>query len=169
MEAGAGDGEMRRMREARLSANALQPMPATRVSPLFPRVSRAEDGAALREHPQTSGSLNHRPSHAPVAAARAGLMAMLERYSAIGANNPRAREVRTYPWGDVPGKSARFNERWAELHELVTEVLAGEHKDPCPRALHWGGPGIDEPRGRMVPAKCAAPTANTFYALGRKP
>ncbi len=89
---------------------------------------------------------------------------MLRQYSAIDADNPRAREVSAWPWGDISGKSERFNERWAELRELVTEVLRGARDDPCPRAVHWGG-AMDAPKGKMVPAKCASATANTFYAV----
>lgn len=91
---------------------------------------------------------------------------MLLAYSAIDANTARAREVRTYGWGDVPGMPARWNARWLKLRELVTDVLAGEYKDPCPRAMHWGGK-MDSAKPGMVPARCAAATANTFYAVRR--
>jgi hypothetical protein len=89
---------------------------------------------------------------------------VLREYSAIDANNPRAREVRDYPWGDIPGKPARFNARWEKLRNLVVEVASGQRVDPCPRAEHWGGK-MDKPQGRMVPARCAVSTANTFYTL----
>jgi hypothetical protein len=89
---------------------------------------------------------------------------VLRDYSALFANNPRAKEVRAYPWGDVPGKSATWNRRWEQLRNLVVEVASGQHEDPCPRAEHWGGK-MDKPRGRMVKARCAASTANTFYAV----
>jgi hypothetical protein len=89
---------------------------------------------------------------------------VLNDYSALRAKNDRAREVRTYPWGDIPGKSATFNRRWQRLRALVVEVASGQHKDPCPRAEHWGGK-MDQPRGNMVKARCAASMANTFYAV----
>jgi hypothetical protein len=89
---------------------------------------------------------------------------VLREYSAIDANNPRAREVRDYPWGDIPGKPAKFNARWEKLRNLVVEVASGQRTDPCPRAEHWGGK-MDKPQGRMVPARCAVSTANTFYTL----
>lgn len=76
----------------------------------------------------------------------------------------RAVEVRAFPWGDVPGQGAAFNARWAALRAFVERVVAGDVADPCPRAVHWGG-RMDVPRGKMIPARCAAPTANTFYAV----
>jgi len=92
---------------------------------------------------------------------------VVRRYSAIDAHNPRAAEVRTYPWGDVPGKPEPFNQRWLRLRELVSEFADGRHSDPCPRAEHWGG-SMDHARGRMIPARCAASTANTFYAVKKR-
>lgn len=92
---------------------------------------------------------------------------VLRDYSAIEANNERAREVREFPWGDIPGKAAAFNQRWQRLRELVVEVASGQHKDPCPRAEHWGG-SMDHPKGRMIRARCAATTVNTFYAVRAK-
>jgi hypothetical protein len=92
---------------------------------------------------------------------------MLRRYTAIDASNPRARAVRAFPWGDVPGQGARFNARWSTLRAFVAAFDGGAVADPCPNAEHWGGRGIDPPRGRMVPARCSAATANTFYAVRR--
>jgi hypothetical protein len=89
---------------------------------------------------------------------------MLSAYSAVHANNPRAKEVRAFPWGDVPGKSKVWNRRWQRLRELVVEFASGQHADPCPRAQHWGGT-MDHPQGRMIPARCSAVTVNTFYAV----
>lgn len=89
---------------------------------------------------------------------------VLRDYSALFASNPRAQEVRAYPWADVPSKSEGWNRRWRRLRELVVEFASGQHDDPCPRAEHWGGK-MDKPRGRMVKARCAASTANTFYAV----
>jgi hypothetical protein len=92
---------------------------------------------------------------------------VLRAYSAINANNARAKEVREYPWADIPGKPEPFNERWLRLRELVSEFADGQHADPCPRAEHWGG-SMDHARGRMVPARCAASMANTFYAVKKR-
>jgi hypothetical protein len=89
---------------------------------------------------------------------------VLREYSAINARNARATEVRSYPWGDVPNQSEAFNRRWQRLRELVSEFAEGKQSDPCPRAEHWGG-SMDHPRGRMIPARCAASTVNTFYAV----
>jgi hypothetical protein len=93
---------------------------------------------------------------------------MLQDYSAVKANTPRAREARTFPWGDVPHMSRSFNRQWLKLRKLVVEFAEGRHVDPCPRAQHWGGT-MDLAQGRMVPARCAVATANTFYALQRRP
>jgi len=89
---------------------------------------------------------------------------LLSDYSAVHADNPRAKEVREFPWGDVAGKSTTWNRGWKRLRELVVEVASGQHADPCPRAQHWGG-SMDNPHGRMVPARCSIVTANTFYAV----
>ena len=89
---------------------------------------------------------------------------LLSDYSAIHANNPRAKEIRDYPWGDVAGKTRTWNRQWQRLRQLVVEVASGQHRDPCPRAQHWGG-SMDNPHGRMVPARCSAITVNTFYAV----
>jgi hypothetical protein len=89
---------------------------------------------------------------------------VLREYSAINARNARATEVRAYPWGDVPQMPEGFNRRWQRLRDLVSEFVEGKQQDPCPRAEHWGG-SMDHPRGRMIPARCAASTVNTFYAV----
>jgi hypothetical protein len=92
---------------------------------------------------------------------------VLRAYSALDAKNARAKEIRQYPWGDIPGKPEPFNQRWLRLRELVSEFADGLHTDPCPRAEHWGG-SMDHARGRMVPARCAASTANIFYAVKKR-
>jgi hypothetical protein len=89
---------------------------------------------------------------------------MLHDYSAIDAKTPRAEETRAFPWGDIPNKSARFNRRWQRLRNLVVEFAQGRHPNPCPHAVHWGGT-MDHAKGRMVRARCAVPTVNTFYVL----
>jgi len=81
---------------------------------------------------------------------------MLRAYSTFDrTHTPRAERIRTSKPPIV-------------LVELAGRLLAGELADPCPRALHWGGRGIDAPHGRMVPAACSQPTANRFYALARR-
>lgn len=93
---------------------------------------------------------------------------MLRRYCSgmrPDLRNPTARqaEIRTYPWGDVPGKSEKFNRGWRELRQHVVEWGEGKHPSRC-KATHWGGK-MDKPKGGMVPVECA--TANTFYAVKR--
>jgi hypothetical protein len=92
---------------------------------------------------------------------------VLRRYSSIRVRTPRAAIVSAFPWGDIPGRPTAFNRRWKALRDLVVEFAAGKHADPCPRAEHWGG-SMDHPQGRMVPARCAVITANTFYAIGAR-
>lgn len=92
---------------------------------------------------------------------------MIRQYSAVDADTPHAVESRGFSWGEVPNKSVPWNRNWAKLRDLVVAVASGERRDPCPRAWHWGGT-MDHPRGRMVRARCAATTANTFYALKRR-
>jgi hypothetical protein len=96
----------------------------------------------------------------------AQVVAMLSDYSAIRARNPRAEEVRGYLDATVASKGKRWNAQWATLRTLARELCDGRHPDPCPAARHWGGT-MDPPRGGMVPARCAAATANTFYAVRR--
>lgn len=91
----------------------------------------------------------------------------LTSYSVLyRSDTPRAREVSAYPWGDVPGKSARWNRRWADLRALAVELAAGEHGNPCEGAIGWGGT-VDAVRDGQVPVVCAAKTANWFYAGAR--
>ncbi len=91
---------------------------------------------------------------------------MLRDYSALNAPTSRARAIANYPWADVDGQGPAWNARWAELRGFVVRVMHGDVPDPCPNAVHWGGT-MDIPHGRMVPARCSARTANTFYALRR--
>ncbi len=98
--------------------------------------------------------------------ARRPWLDLLLHYSAINANNPRALEVRAFPWSDLPERSVSFNRNWRRLRDLVTEFAAGKLPNPCPRADHWGG-AMDHARGRMVPAHCSTSTANTFYMVRR--
>lgn len=86
---------------------------------------------------------------------------------ALAAKSARAQAVRAYPDGDVPGEGARFNRQWAALRAFVGQVFAGRVKDPCPNAKYFGGT-MDPPTGAMVPAHCAAPTANGFYAVASR-
>ena len=82
---------------------------------------------------------------------------------------PRARWVRALrPTCEEPDG---WPQRWTWRPELCLAVferarafMRGELRDTCPRAQHWGGT-MDVPQGRMVPVKCRARTANTFYAV----
>ncbi len=98
---------------------------------------------------------------------------VLREYSALDKGSTRANEIREYPDGDVPGKNAVFNRRWAALRKYVRRVLAGEVRSPCRGADHWGARdrrlrdhviaarAVSE--GRWVHAVCSTFTANAFY------
>ena len=97
-------------------------------------------------------------------------LGMLRRYCAgmregLRTPTPRQAEIRGYPWGDVPGKSVRFNRQWAELRQHVTEWAEGKHPSKC-KATHWGSPVLDKPKGGMVRVDCMG-TANSFYVVKR--
>lgn len=53
---------------------------------------------------------------------------------------------------------------WHQLLWLARRLVAGAVDNPCPGAVHWGGP-MDDPSSRLVPVRTTLPTRNTFYAL----
>ncbi len=77
--------------------------------------------------------------------------------------NARAAWVRSLPWGSIEGP---FAKHWDRVRALVEAWAAGKVKDPCPRAVHWGG-AMDRPGPDMVPMSCGL-TRNIFYGI-RKP
>jgi hypothetical protein len=75
----------------------------------------------------------------------------LRAYSSLErVHTPRAERIKRMPWGDVPGRTARFNARWAELRVLVTRFAADPESvvDPTPAATHWGGMRLAADRER---------------------
>ncbi len=82
-------------------------------------------------------------------------------------DNDRAQRIARLPWGPIPGASKRENRQWARIRARAAALVAGKRPDPCPRAVHWGGT-VDSPRGRQIPATCAAQgrTKNTLYVVG---
>jgi hypothetical protein len=94
-------------------------------------------------------------------------VSVLREYSALDGKTARAKKVLLYPDGDVPGETRAFNARWAELRAVAADLVAADVPELCRGAEHWGGPGLDKPRGRMVVAECAVPTANVFYRVRR--
>lgn len=109
-------------------------------------------------------------------AERAGvpLADMAVRYSAIDADTPRARQVRTFPAGLEPRQLAK----WQRLEATAQGVLDGKVPNPCPRASHWGSPRLKSDvrramsaleAGRWTRAACRAPVANAFFADRAKP
>lgn len=79
-------------------------------------------------------------------------LAMLERYSTLArSRSRRARRIRA-------------QEPPAELVTLAGELLRGEHADPCPLAIGWGGRD-DGVQAHQRPVACNVQTANWFYAV----
>ena len=78
--------------------------------------------------------------------------------STMKVSTPRAKWVRSLPWGELSGQHGK---RWRHVQELVTAWGAGKVKDPCPRAEHWGG-AMDRPGRAWEPTSCGM-TKNIFY------
>lgn len=87
--------------------------------------------------------------------------------SAASQSNAHARNAMRLPDSDLWGATSAWNARWLALRQYVARVLSGAEADSCPSAWHFGG-RMDSRQGRMVPARCAGDTANTFYALARR-
>jgi hypothetical protein len=98
------------------------------------------------------------------------LATFIRQYSApLRVDLPRARTIRNLPWGDpLPGSpyaTKNLTKRWSNARKLVTDWQAGRVKDPCPRALHWGGT-MDTPKYNWHPVSCGR-TRNIFYTVQR--
>jgi hypothetical protein len=86
-----------------------------------------------------------------------------ERYiqlyaASLRSDSPRSQWVQSLPWGPMPGP---YEQRWDRVRRLVTAWGEGRVKDPCPKALHWGGT-MDRPSRRWSPISCGM-TRNIFY------
>jgi hypothetical protein len=104
-------------------------------------------------------------------------------YSApLKTKEARARRIQALPWGTFAGPGDVSGERWVSwaisskrapggwggarwdrVRKLVTDWGRGRVKDPCPRAIHWGGT-MDRPTATMSPVNCG-PTRNIFYRV----
>lgn len=61
-------------------------------------------------------------------------------------------------WEDARG-------HWVAALRMAWRWADGRVGDPCRgAALHWGGPGLDPPRGRMFRVDCGE-TLNVFYGM----
>lgn len=98
---------------------------------------------------------------------------MAWRYSALDADNDRARFARELPAGDLEDWNAGTNRLWAQLRQLAARALAGRAPTPCAGATHWGGPALERDAiraaravraGRWRRVTCSEPVANAFYA-----
>lgn len=80
-------------------------------------------------------------------------------YSASLRNgSERSHFIRSLPWGPLPGP---HEQRWNRVQALVRAWGDGRIKDPCPRAVHWGG-AMDRPSHKYSPISCGL-TRNIFY------
>ena len=58
----------------------------------------------------------------------------------------------------------RYQARLREIHGVVERVVAGQVEDPCPDALHYGGPMDSTPRRHEPDPACSfSDTAQVFY------
>ena len=85
----------------------------------------------------------------------------------LSVKTKRARGIRTLVWGDplpgMPYSRPHHVKRWKNARKLVDDWQAGRVKDPCPKALHWGGT-MDKPAGHWYPVSCGR-TRNIFYGI----
>jgi len=95
-----------------------------------------------------------------------GFIPMIYKYSALDANNPRAREARTYIWGDIENKPKEWNKSWAKLRNLVVRVLSGSVSDTCHGAIHWGSV-TDKQKQYQVPIRCSEKVHNIYYKVSK--
>jgi hypothetical protein len=91
-------------------------------------------------------------------------------YSALGADNDRARFARELPGGDIEEWSPQQNAEWAQVRRVALLALEGRVRNPAPHATHWGARNlsgdvrraeraIEQGRWRRVPSA----TLNAFY------
>ena len=98
---------------------------------------------------------------------------MAHAYSALDADNDRARFARELPAGDVEEWSAATNAKWAAVRRIAARALAGHAANPCVGARHWGGPSLEPDsrraakavgEGRWRRVQCNRPVLNAFFA-----
>lgn len=67
-------------------------------------------------------------------------------------------------WPTNAASWSAHRKRWLSVYDRIGAWGHGEVSDPCASARHFGG-GMDEPRGKMVPARCAG-AKNNFWKIG---
>lgn len=94
--------------------------------------------------------------------------------SPLKGHSRRQRLIQALPWGDPTSmavgayKHPKNVTRWRRVRERVERWGRGLFRDPCPKALHWGGT-MDTPYRNWFPVRCGGPTANIFYRIQRAP
>ena len=76
-------------------------------------------------------------------------------------NRSRARAIKSWPWGDIPGETDRHNRQWRAQREYAVRLLRGEVPDPCLPATDWNDKD-SEPVGTMIEV-CKGLAANRLY------
>lgn len=108
------------------------------------------------------------------AAAQRTFEEQLWGYTALKSATPRSRLAKGLPAGDYEHWSKTQNASWRAVREAAAAVLGGSLKSPCPGAVHWGAPDLDNDvqrafaaitRGDWKIVRCRERTANIFYAL----
>ena len=90
---------------------------------------------------------------------------VIRSYAApLKTKSDRTAWVQTLPW-DAPltGALVPYTKHWDKVKRVVTAWSSGRIKDPCPRAVHWGGT-MDQPAKRWRPVDCGL-TRNIFYSV----
>jgi len=59
--------------------------------------------------------------------------------TALGSGTEREQQIATWPWGPVPGMTARWNRKWAALGDVVMDFTNDRLPDPYPSATGWRG------------------------------
>lgn len=99
---------------------------------------------------------------------------MAWKYSALDADNDRARFARELPNGDLEEWGRAENRRWAAVRRVAALALAGRVRNPAPGATHWGARNLrpDVERGNRAVQegrweRVQSETKNAFFRLAR--
>lgn len=100
---------------------------------------------------------------------------MAMRYTALKAQNDRARFARELPRGDVEEWNRATNRLWADVRRTAALALRGRIANPTPGARHWGSRTLANDKRRAQRAidggrweTIEAETRNAFYAEARR-
>lgn len=98
--------------------------------------------------------------------------------SPLKIKNRRSKLIQSLPWGPALQPHSHgipltvYNKKWAKTRQTIQHWYDGKIKDPCRRAVHWGGP-MDNPDRMVGPGtmwhivRCGE-TKNIFYGISKK-